>query len=260
MAEPTKLTVKRLFALSGNICAFPGCSQALVESSGVVIGEICHIHARNKGGPRYKASLRVADRHSFENLILLCGCHHKVIDSQPTIYTAETLFELKFVHESAVGCPESEAHNFYAQILLNSYRNIEIVANSGNISINSPGTIQGQNVTIKTECKKVKVEPPPGSLGADLVMSKYIAYLIKRYNEFASKDTERKTKFSYGAISKNIEDKFGARWQLLSMEYSATVVAFLHGRINKTKQACYNRGNGYQSYSTLLEYTQKYRA
>ncbi len=41
MAEPTEKTIKRLFALSGNICAYPGCSLAIVESVGTVTGEIC---------------------------------------------------------------------------------------------------------------------------------------------------------------------------------------------------------------------------
>jgi hypothetical protein len=51
--EPTAATVKRLFAFSKNQCAFPDCTIPIVEASGVVTGIICHIKARNRGGPRY---------------------------------------------------------------------------------------------------------------------------------------------------------------------------------------------------------------
>lgn len=258
MVEPTKQTIKRLFALSGNLCAFPECSLPMVESAGTVVGEICHIQAKNKGGPRYNAPLPIKDRHAFENLILLCGHHHKIIDAQPEIYNTEALIELKCIHESAVGRPEKTEDNFFAQLLLNAYKNIRIENNSGNISINSPGSIQGENVTVNTGRKKVTIVAPPGSLGADPVFSKYIAHLISRYNEYASKESSRKTKFSYGAVSKNVEAKFGVRWQLLGGECGQEVISYLQGRINKTRIARVNKGNGYPAYSTLQEYIEKY--
>jgi len=52
VARPTETTIKRLFAVSGNRCAFPGCTAVLV-TGGVVTGEICHIKAQNPQGPRY---------------------------------------------------------------------------------------------------------------------------------------------------------------------------------------------------------------
>lgn len=260
MAEPTKQTIKKLFALSGNLCAFPSCSLPMVESAGTLTGEICHIQARSKGGPRFNASLSIKDRSAFDNLILLCSHHHKIIDAQPEIYTTETLIELKAIHESAAGRPEKAEDNFFAQLLLNAYRNIQIENNSGNISINSPGSIQGINVTVNTKRKKVKIEAPPGSLGADPVFSKYIAHLISQYNKYASKEPNRKTKFSYGALSRNIENKFGSRWQLLGKEYAQEVISYIQDRINKTRIARINKGKGHPSYSLLREYIQKYGA
>ena len=50
---PSTPTVKRLFAVSGNRCAFPGCTLPLVDqASSEVLGEICHIQARSPNGPR----------------------------------------------------------------------------------------------------------------------------------------------------------------------------------------------------------------
>lgn len=54
MASPTSTTIKKLFALSGNQCAFPKCPITIIEeSSNIVIGKICHIKAQSPKGPRY---------------------------------------------------------------------------------------------------------------------------------------------------------------------------------------------------------------
>jgi hypothetical protein len=100
MSSPSVPTIKRLFALSGNQCAFPGCPLPMVDlSSGKVTGRICHIKARQPGGPRYDSSQSDEERHSFRNLLLLCPIHHDVIDSDPDSYTVERLLEIKSKHE-----------------------------------------------------------------------------------------------------------------------------------------------------------------
>ncbi|MGH7794506.1 MAG: hypothetical protein ACREQ2_06375 [Candidatus Binatia bacterium] len=48
MPEPTEKTIKQLFALSGNVCAFPDCKVPIIEPTGTITGEICHIKARRK--------------------------------------------------------------------------------------------------------------------------------------------------------------------------------------------------------------------
>lgn len=260
MAEPTKPTIKRLFALSGNLCAFPGCSLPMVEESGTVTGEICHIHARNKEGARFNEALSEKEIHAFDNLILMCGRHHKVIDDEEEIYTAETLWELKKIHESTAGRPERTEDSFFAKVLLNAYQRVSIGSNSGHIAINSPGAIQGNSITVKTTKKSVKVQAPSGSIGSNLVISKYISHLIERYNKFASSDPTRKSKFSYGAISKNVSDKFGAKWQLLEESHSFEVIAYLQHRINRTRQCKINKGKGYSCYPSIEEYKTKYGA
>lgn len=66
-------TIKRLFALSGNRCAFPGCFNSLVDPPGKVTGRICHIRGRNTGGQRFDATQTDTERHGFDNLLLLCS-------------------------------------------------------------------------------------------------------------------------------------------------------------------------------------------
>ncbi|MGY3582545.1 hypothetical protein ACVIGB_008390 [Bradyrhizobium sp. USDA 4341] len=102
MAEPTIRTIKQLFAISGNRCAFPNCQHpmAVVESTGTVTGKICHIQGNKPGATRYDPAQSEADRQSFENLILLCGFHHDVIDGDDSAYAVEQLRDMKRRHES----------------------------------------------------------------------------------------------------------------------------------------------------------------
>ncbi len=101
LKEPSRPTVKRLFALSSNKCAFPRCNTSLIDKqSGSVIGQICHIKGEKPESSRYDQQQTNDERHSFENLILLCGPHHKVIDDDETAYTVERLLEMKQSHES----------------------------------------------------------------------------------------------------------------------------------------------------------------
>ena len=69
-------TIKRLYARSSNQCAFPKCTAPIIVD-GIQTGEICHIKARRKNGPRYDATLSTTDRDSYANLLLLCRtCHN----------------------------------------------------------------------------------------------------------------------------------------------------------------------------------------
>jgi hypothetical protein len=79
---PSVAVIKRLFAKSGNKCAFKSCVSPLVDGK-KVIGKICHIKAKSEGGARYDPLQTAAERHDYENLILLCGRHHDVIDDEP---------------------------------------------------------------------------------------------------------------------------------------------------------------------------------
>jgi hypothetical protein len=92
-------TLKKLFALSGNICAFPGCNEKNVEDNGEVMGVICHIEAAEKGGPRYNEKSNNEERRNLDNLILLCPNHHRRIDTDPS-YTVDSLKKMKLEHQN----------------------------------------------------------------------------------------------------------------------------------------------------------------
>jgi len=62
------------------------------------------------------------------------------------------------------------------------------------------------------------------------------------------------SKFSYGAISKNIESNFGAPWRLLPIEKFNAVCEYLQQRINRTVVAKSNAAKGMRAYSTYMEF------
>ncbi len=257
MTQPSEQVIKRLFALSGNRCAYPGCQLPIVEAAGTVIGEICHIHARSPGGSRYAATQSASQRNGFDNLLLLCRSHHKVIDDQADVYTAEVLREIKAVHESAAGRPEQATDGVFAKLLLNDLQRIEVSNNRGNVAINSPGAIQAHTVNVKALRQRIAVSPPPETIGANAQQSRYIQYLIKRYNEFASQDRSRGAKFSYAVISSNIERQFGGQWKLLSSDRFEALCEYLHKRIGRTILGKLNAAKGHRAFSTYGEFLAK---
>lgn len=237
MSKLSEKTVRRLFAMSGNICAFPDCQSPIFEPSGTVTGEICHIRAQSPGGPRYEPRQADDERHSYENLILLCRRHHKIVDTQPEIYSPDVLEEIKILQEKRFGRVEIESDSNFAKFLINGLSSVEIHNNSGNVLMSSPGAVIAQTVNFKISKSAPKIQPPIGTIGADQAASRYVLHLINRYNEFASADKSRARQFSFAAISKNISDNFRSPWRVLPTELFPEVCLYLQERIKRTRIA-----------------------
>jgi len=113
-------TIKRLFAVSGNRCAFPRCEIPLIDKlSGKVTGKVCHNKAKNPGGPRYDPNQSDEKRDAFENLLLMCPIHHDVIDADPESYTVSRLKEIKNKHEAKYADGNEPSDDIAKQFLLN---------------------------------------------------------------------------------------------------------------------------------------------
>jgi hypothetical protein len=100
-------THKMLWGRAANRCAFKECRKVLVidateTDDESLIGEECHIVAESSNGPRGNSSLTQEQRDKYENLILLCAIHHKIVDNQPGHYSIEYLHQLKSDHEGWV--------------------------------------------------------------------------------------------------------------------------------------------------------------
>ncbi len=94
-------TLKKLFALSGNQCAFPGCIKTLVNTGNAKDSNICHIEAANEDGERYRESMCDKERADYNNLILLCVQHHTETDDVEK-YTVVNLKQMKEEHEAKI--------------------------------------------------------------------------------------------------------------------------------------------------------------
>jgi hypothetical protein len=98
-------TRKILWGNSGNRCAI--CRTELVKKADLdvnqaIVGDECHIVARENDGPRGASALTAKERDNYKNLILLCKVDHKRIDDQPEKYTVQKLTAIKSTHEKWV--------------------------------------------------------------------------------------------------------------------------------------------------------------
>jgi hypothetical protein len=137
---PSQRTVKRLFAVSGNRCAFPNCRTGIVNQE-TILGEICHIKSARPNGPRYDALQSADERHGYDNLILLCANHHTVIDDDEEAYTVERLAKMKREHEASAPPLSDDDANAGAALI---------------VSVAQMGGITAQTVNAHT----IHVHPP----------------------------------------------------------------------------------------------------
>lgn len=163
MKEPSRPTVKRLFTFAGNQCAFRKCTTPIVEpSSGSIVCEICHIKGEKQTAARFDPSQSDEERQSFENLILLCGTHHKVIDDDEVAYTFERVRAMKAEHEAKhKGNPE-----------IGDELADRLVANMTVIEIANGSIIHAQNQTGGQAAHSITNIHLPGSGQSELALSK----------------------------------------------------------------------------------------
>jgi hypothetical protein len=96
-------TLKRLFALSSNLCAFQDpetgqrCENYLCDQGWKTVrARICHIRGLNPGSARYDESMTLLERNAYENLIVLCpNCSDMVDELIPERFTVEMLLAMK---------------------------------------------------------------------------------------------------------------------------------------------------------------------
>jgi hypothetical protein len=121
--EPLPETKRKLFLLSGNKCAFPGCEQILLDKFEHFIGEICHIEAANGGGERFNLNQTNEQRRDISNLVLMCRNHHGVTNNVSE-YLVSRMQEIKFSHESKAysgnGLTSSDAETFIDATFVNA--------------------------------------------------------------------------------------------------------------------------------------------
>jgi hypothetical protein len=258
---PTESTLKKLFALSRNRCAFPQCVTAIVQPSLTMTGKVCHIRARSVGGPRYDRTQTEEERHGFANLILLCSVHHDIVDAEPDKYNAELLQEMKELHERDGDIELSQDGGRLARRLIESYYRIEASGNA-RVMVGSPGGIQAEHLTIKTDRRKIPTPLPTESIGASVEMRAYVEYLIKRYIEFrlgGIKSGKDRRSFHPSMFHQLIEREFGARANLVPQTRFADLAAFIQNAIDDTIIGRNRKAYGERSYHSFEDHLERLR-
>lgn len=113
--------IKILIANARGVCSFPGCGKTLVEcgtspDQDTFLGEIAHIVADSRQGPRGDSELTSEERKRHSNLLLLCKDHHRIIDRQKHTYSVAVLRQMKDDHEKTketnIENAQETAHKF----------------------------------------------------------------------------------------------------------------------------------------------------
>jgi hypothetical protein len=242
-------TIKRLFGMSSNQCAIPDCKGSLIIGD-VVVGEVCHIRARRKGGARHDPALTAAEKDQFENLILLCSTCHKIIDSSPGEYSSEWLSNIKASHERKAPQPldlsMADVRHALAILAKHTAKTRKVKLTIGDVKIaggvHSTAThgavsvaIGGANqapIHIRMPAPKPSNRPfPANSIGADANMTNYVEYLCDLYVKYML-PIEPNEGVSWGKIGKHIKGKFHLKKKTrnhLSAERFPDLVNYLIG-------------------------------
>lgn len=84
------------------MCRRPLIAARTHHDPDAIVGDEAHIAGQSPGGPRRDDLASGVSIDGYDNLILLCRVHHKVVDDQPNHYTAARLREIKDDHEKWV--------------------------------------------------------------------------------------------------------------------------------------------------------------
>ena len=117
-------TRKRLWLRSGGTCAYPGCPVELLEPTPdggdeTIVGIEFHIVSR-KDDPSVARSVSslsddarlqfahlIENRHGFENLVIMCPTHSRLVDTPAQDRSVAWMVEVKASHEAAVAARKS---------------------------------------------------------------------------------------------------------------------------------------------------------
>ena len=219
-----EIAKKRLFQEAGSKC--PNCQEADVSAL-----QIHHIRPLAQGGGDDEG-----------NLIVLCSnCHSKV-----------TAGEI------------SENDILRLKISLMKTKTSSYSQGNGNI-INFPGGInrgiiaselKTNKLEINSGNRKIKMNPPAGSIASSLHHKNYIKHLIDRYHQFKKAEIG-KEEMKYFVFYNAIKRKFGAKWDMIELDKFDPLSAYIKERIDKTILGKKMKADNRRRYSTFEEFIEK---
>ncbi|AFY61322.1 HNH endonuclease [Synechococcus sp. PCC 6312] len=219
-AVPEKIR-KRIFQEASMVC--PVCGETDVTTL-----EMHHIDPYSE-----------VVNHKEENIILLCSnCHSKVTAGK---ISKEEILKLKIslMHGNNPNLNRAKDTNV---INFNQSVNNGVIAN---------------NLHIKNEGGKIKVNPPNGTIASSMHHKNYVKRLIDRYHEFKLADVGAKN-MNYTLLYSTIKREFGAKWDMIPLDQFERLVSYIQRRIDNTILGKNQKSNDVKRYSTFDEFLSKY--
>lgn len=133
-------TLKQLFGLAGNQCAFLDCTQENITER-IIIGIICHIEGLKPDSARHNPTLTETESNDYPNLIVLCPTHHRIIDTDETTYAVKVLKKMKKDHEDKFRDNQFEVTDELIEKLHKFQEQVNIYTGSGNQNITQFGDV-----------------------------------------------------------------------------------------------------------------------
>ena len=140
-------------------------------TGGVLVGEIAHIQGPLPASPRFNPDMTNEQRREYENLLMLCGTHHTIIDTAVDEWSVSKLQDLKSSHEAraTVISPAVQDMGASAPVLPIEAmviagppfvgREIEMQGVAAALGAAGAGTVTSSRVNIKTKLVMVRVSP-----------------------------------------------------------------------------------------------------
>lgn len=172
-------TLKLLCTKSEGRCSLPKCRAKLTQGD-TYIGEIAHIRARNKNGPRFDPKLSLKERNEYANLLVFCGTCHKRVDSELATFTTDLLQDIKDMQHRDGEMEITAAAVREAELLGQKHsRRSTVMAKAGDhgVALAIGGDNQGD---IHVHLKPDKVKYRTGTIGSDPTMFLYVEYLFNK--------------------------------------------------------------------------------
>jgi hypothetical protein len=155
---------KILWSKAGNRCSysFDGetCNTELIKYDNgklIVLGEECHIVGEKPGAARYIEDY--PERETYNNAILMCGIHHKIVDDNKDVYTIEILRGMKDSHEETV--QQSKQNNTLQPLIIKDAEFLTVVEKAQRavgMEINQPAQLSN----VKSELRVGDVQEAVG--------------------------------------------------------------------------------------------------
>jgi hypothetical protein len=98
---------KQLWSAAAGVCSYhfngESCGRKLFTKNGEIdtnLGEECHIIGEKPKAARYQEEFE--EKETYDNAILLCNIHHKLVDDNPELYSIYLLKKMKTEHEQII--------------------------------------------------------------------------------------------------------------------------------------------------------------